>query len=149
MAGMRLLATHGKIAFSTSTLTVLQVTAPTNQRLKLKGWGISFDGVSNTGAPIQVQLFRGTSAGTFTSLTPVKKDKSQAETIQSTAGYLATGEPSVGDILEEQLVHPQAGYANYFPFGNDIDVPGAGQIDIRLVSPGAGANCSPFLDYEE
>jgi hypothetical protein len=51
--------------------TVVQAVAPTNQRVKLLGWGVAFDGVLTTGKPVAIRLLRQTTAGTMSALTPV------------------------------------------------------------------------------
>ena len=42
------------------------LTAPTNQRVKLKAYGFFFDGTSNSATPVQIQLARPTTPGTLT-----------------------------------------------------------------------------------
>lgn len=130
-----------------SAKTVLQVKAPANQRIKVKGWGIFFDGQTVTGAPIIVKLVRQSSTGSMTALTPVKRGVA-AETIQATAQHSATAEPTAGDILDVLEIHPQSGYEVHFQKGNEIIIPGGGYLGIQVVAA-EEINCVPKLFCEE
>lgn len=149
MADLSLEAVSPKVAFSTSTITLLQIVAPTNQRLKIREWSVSFDGTSNTAAPIKVEVVRQTTAGTMSALTLVKNDASQSETIQSSAQHTASAEPTTTDVMKSELVHPQQGFCWQAPFGGEIKVKGGERIGIRLVTPGAGANAEARFTFEE
>lgn len=140
MAGVLVSAVSPLISFSTSTVTLIQVVAPTNQRLVISEISVSFDGVSNTAKPIQVDVLRQSTAGTMSSLTPVKVNSSDSETLQTTAQHTATAEPTAGNILMTENVHPQTGYTWQAPFGKELIVPGGGRLGVRLVTPGAGAD---------
>ena len=63
MAGILAVAQTGEISTGTSQKTLLQIVAATNHRVLVKEWSISFKGVSNTAAPIEVELLRQTDAG--------------------------------------------------------------------------------------
>jgi hypothetical protein len=148
MAGILCVAQTSEVALAAATVkTVLQVVAPANQRLKIKEWGVSFDGVSVTGEPVQVELLRQTTAGTMTALTPVKL-VAGSETVQATAQHTATAEPTAGDILDSQEVHPQGGYGKIFPFNQEIEVPGGGRLGIRCTAP-AIVNVRAKIVFEE
>lgn len=148
MADLVCIASTAEVALSAATArTVVQVTAPANQRLKILGWGVFFDGVSGTGEPVQVRLLRQTSAGTMTSLTP-RKLNSHGETVQSTAQHSATVEPSAGDDLDIVEVHPQSGYEKMFPADFCPRVPGGGRAGIECTAP-ANVNVRAKIIFEE
>ncbi|MGV1048219.1 MAG: hypothetical protein ACOYD4_06820 [Solirubrobacterales bacterium] len=148
MAGINAVAQTAEVALSAATVkTVMQVIAPTNQRLKLTEWSVSFDGISPTAEPVQVELLRQTTAGTVTGLTPVKRSAG-SETLQATASHTATAEPTAGDVLEAIEVHPQGGYAKVFPLGREIEVPGGTRIGIRCTAP-ATVNVRAVMAWEE
>lgn len=140
MAGVRLTCQSPKITFSTSTITLLQIKAAANQRVVVSEVSVSFDGTSNTAAPIQVDLLRQSTAGTMTSLTPAKVNSSDSETVQTTAQHTATVEPTASTLLMTEQVHPQTGFLWQARFGEEIIVPGGGYLGVRLVTPGAGAD---------
>ena len=131
MAGLGVKATTGAVALAAATAkTVLQIVAPANQRLKLKRWGVYFDGASATAAPVLVTLNVQTSAGTMSALTPAKWNSDDAETIQSTAQHTATAEPTTGAALEKKDVHPQQGYEIIYPLGDEVPIPGGTRVGI-------------------
>lgn len=135
MAGLRFIAQTGEVALSAATAkTVLQIVAASNHRVRIKRWGVFFDGVSTTAEPVQVRLLRQTSAGTMSSLTPTKLG-TESETLQTTAQHTATVEPSAGDTLDIAEVHPQTGYEVIFPAGEEIDVAGSGRVGIECTAP--------------
>lgn len=137
------------ITFSTATVTLLQVVAAAQQRLKIHEASVSFQGTSNTATPIQVDILRQTSAGTMSALTPKLWDKDMQETIQSTAQSNATAEPSAGDLLASECVHPQTGFYWQAPFGKELKVQGGGRVGMRLVTPAAGSTCVARFLCEE
>jgi hypothetical protein len=149
MAGNMLEVTTPQITFSTSTVTLAQILAGANVRLKVVGVTVTFQGISNTGVPINVQIVRQTTAGTTTgSATVVKKESAFAETPLCTGTYLATAEPTTTDVLESEAVHPQAGVF-WDLKDRPIPVPGGGRLGVRLVSPAAGSTCYVKIDVEE
>ncbi len=127
--------------------TVIQLVAPANHLLKLKGWSISFDGVVVTAEPIIVELYRQTSAGTSSALTPLKVNDSLAETLQATARDKFTAEPTLGDLMDVFEVHPQQGWKEV-----DADylymIAGGARLGIRATAP-AAVNCKSWMKYEE
>lgn len=139
--------TEGEIALVAATAkTVLQVVAPTNQRLALKSFSVTFDGVSATGEPVQVDLVRQTSAGTMTSATPVREGVG-SETLQTTAQKNASAEPTTTDVLRRYEVHPQGGYERVF--GDDeLLIAGGGRLGLRCTAP-ANVNCVGHMTVEE
>lgn len=127
--------------------TVVQVLAPTNHRVKITGWGVFFDGISGTAAPVQVRILRQTSAGTMTTGTPVKTAP-RAESLLTTGFTNATVEPTFSDVLDIVMVHPQQGYEIKFAQGQEIIVGGAERVGIEITAP-AIVNARAKLLFEE
>lgn len=149
MAGVLLTASTAEVALSAATAkTILQVVAASNHRVKVLGWGVYFDGVSPTEAPVVVDLQRQTSAGTMTSLTPTKNNDSDDETLQTTAQHTATSEPSSGDSLKKIEVHPQTGYEWIAPFGQEVIIKGGGRLGIKCTAP-AACNAIGYMLLDE
>lgn len=152
MAGLGLVAkTPSPTACSAgSAKTILQVAAPTNQALIFRGFSATFDGATNTATPGLVEVCRQSTAGTSTgSVTPVKSPNSEpAETIQSTSSYGMTVEPTTGDIVWSEHVHPQWGKRFDWAPDKPIRIPGGSRIAIRCNFP-AAVNCQAEIDYEE
>src|SRR5439155_3379962 len=96
-------------------------------------------GISNTATPILVQVMRQPTAGTMSSLTPVKDPDDTDETLQTTAQHTATAEPTASDVLFREEVHPQTGYTWQAPFGRQIKIGGGDRLGIEVL---AGADVS-------
>jgi hypothetical protein len=152
MAGLLVGVQCPESAFSTSTKTMLVIKAPTNQRLKVKEWSISFIGTSNTAQPIRVEVYNiatGGSLGTGTGAVINKVNPSDQETPQTTGNYACSAEPSgTMNIIFTEEVHPQQGYTWQAPYGNEIGVQGGTWFGIR-VTAAAGTSCAVRLIVEE
>lgn len=149
MAAFLGIAQTAEVALAAATAkTVVQITAPSNHRVKVVGWGVFFDGTSATAEPVQVTLSRQSSAGTMTSLTPVPLDDSLAETLQVTAQHTATAEPTTGATVGAIECHPQGGYEKIFPFSQEPICGGGDRIGIVCTAP-AVVNVRAFITFEE
>lgn len=149
MAALLGTAVTAEVALTAATSrTALQLVAAANHAVRVLGFSATFDGVSPTGEPVLVELVRQTTAGTMSSLTPVKKDPGRDETLQTTAQHTATAEPTTTDVLDRKEVHPQSGYEKLFPLGQEIIVPGGGRVGLRFTAPDA-VNVVAQLDFEE
>ncbi|RLF30319.1 MAG: hypothetical protein DRN14_00250 [Thermoplasmata archaeon] len=148
MAGILAVAQTAEVATGTSKKTLLQLVAAANHRVKVKEISISFDGTSNTAAPILVEVLKQTDAGTMSSLTPVKIDEDGDETLQTTAQHTATAEPSSGNVNMREQVHPQGGYTWQAPFGGELVINGGDRLGIA-VTAGADVNAVARMIFEE
>jgi hypothetical protein len=117
-------ATHDLVEVATSAAlkTVLQVATPSTTNIRIVAWGISFDGIVATNPAGRVQLVDVDVAATVTALTPEEwgnADSPASLCVSGTAatGYNATAEGTIGasTILDGQNIHPQTGYAVWFP----------------------------------
>lgn len=148
MAALNCVAQTAEVALAAATAkTVLQLVAAANQRIRVLGWGIFFDGVSATAAPAEVRTLRQSTAGTMSALSPVLMHPAD-ETIQTTAQHTATVEPTAGDVLDVIECHPQGGYEKWFPPGYEIIVPGGGRLGLEVTAP-AIVNCRVKFFFEE
>jgi len=152
MAGLRFSLTIAPTATGTSKQTMVQLLAPTNQRVKVKGWSFSFDGTSNTAVPITCTVEKQTTAGggSPTSLTPVKLDPDWHETIQSTAiqNQNNSTQPTLGAIERQQKVHPQGAWEELLPAGEEILVPGGTRLGFTCTAA-SGVNAIVEVICEE
>ncbi len=151
MAGIIALAQTSEVALTAATAkTVLQLLAPTNQRVKILGWGVFFDGVNTAAEPVQVRVIRQTSAGTMTAsagyaVSPV------VETVQTVVSVAASVEPAsstpsgIADVVE---CHPQQGYEVKLPMGQELILAGGGRIGIECTAP-AAVNVRAKFFFEE
>lgn len=139
MAGVGFVSSIAETATGTSALTLLQIVAAAQQRVKIKEISISFKGTSNTAAPILVQIQKQTSAGTASAGTVSKFVSSDSETLQTTAQITFTAEPTSTTVFIEEEVHPQTGYTWQAPFGGELIIPGGSRLGITVT---AGATVS-------
>lgn len=128
--------------------TVVQIVAPANHRVKVLAWGVYFDGVAPTAAPVQVTLSRQSTAGTSSALTNVKWDDSIAETLQTTALQDFSVEPTTGAAIASVEVHPQGSYECVYPLGGEPICGGGDRIGIVCTAP-AIVNVRAFIRFEE
>jgi len=143
MAGLFARATTAQVATGTSAKTILQLVAASNHRIVVPRITVSFEGVTATDAPIQVVVMRQSTAGTMSALTPSKYNDSDDETLQTTAQHTASAEPTSGDILETQLIHPQ-GRGVFGPF----TVKGGGRLGV-VVTASVSVDCVVSAQIEE
>lgn len=149
MAGLIGVAQTAEIATGTSKKTLLQIIAAANHRVKIKEISISFDGTSNTAAPILVQVLRQTDTpSSMTSLTPEKFNESDQETLQTTAYHTATSEPTGTSAVLRENVHPQGGYTWQPGFGSELIIEGGNILGIA-VTAGADVNAVVRVVFEE
>jgi hypothetical protein len=149
MAGVRARAVTGAVSLSAGVAkTVLQLRAPANQRLLVNEIQVAFTGVDPTDAPVLVEYGYCSADGTFTSLTPVKFNRADNETLQATAHHTATVEPTTVTPIAGTLVHPQAGLRLLLSKENALPVVGGEGFCVRLTAPDA-VSARTMIGYEE
>lgn len=141
---------------SSATKTLLQLAAPTNQRLAVTAVYLGLDGTSTTDGPMQVQLLLQTDAGTGgVATTEFQMDGTTAPTIQTTAlhGPWATTEPAAGTILGSWFVHPTSTWERlYLPSLLELVVGAGIRIGVRAITPASAwttVNCLGSIYWEE
>ena len=137
MADLILNIPTGEVSLSAATAkTVFSMTAPANQRLKLKGVELFFKGVSATDTPVKCELsLVTTDGGTATTATPAKNDNDMAETAQGVYKTNYSLEPSAyGANLRTWEVHPQTGLVLYFPTHDEPRLKGGTEMALRLTA---------------
>jgi len=145
MSGLVCAVSIENVALSaTVAKTVLQLRAVADHRVKLLKWGVFFQGTSPSAEPVDVKLVRQSTSGTMTTVNAVALQMAGSETIQTTAGYTATVEPTETNILDVKAVHPQSGYECIFPLGQEIYVPGGGFLGIKCTAPATAVVSAVF-----
>jgi hypothetical protein len=150
MSGVRFVAQTDEIATGTSKKTLLQLVPAANHRVLVKEWSISFTGITNTDAPIQVEIARQSDAGTASALTLVKQNADDGETLESSAQHTATAEPTETNVIMRENVHPQGGYTWQAPFGQELVLTGDATDRLAIVVTAAvGVNAVARFVAEE
>lgn len=134
-------------AAATERCAVL-ITAPANQRLRLRRVVIKTNGTSGTDAAVDVVIRRCSSAGTMTGATPRRLQAGFDETPQATASVNATANPTTGDTVFRAGFHPQATFDERIAPNEPIDVEGGGRLGVFITSA-AALTFAGCLIYEE
>ena len=150
MAGLRFRQVPAGITTGTAIKTMLQLLAATNQAVKIGELSMSFNGTSNTNAPIYVEAVKQTGAGVFTNTTVlVKEDAGRGETIQTVGKDTATTEPTdAGAVTMAEYVHPQTGFLYQAQWGAEQFIVGAGRLGFRQTAANSVTAGSRFVGEE-
>jgi hypothetical protein len=127
--------------------TVGQLRAPTNQRVRVYGFGLHFDAAA-AGQPVTIRLLRQTTNGTMTTATLQKTDEGISTTIQSTAGTNATVEPTAGPVLGTFTCYPQGGLPVQFNFDDEVIIGSGNRLGLEVTAP-ATVNVMGWMSGEE
>ena len=128
--------------------TLIQLKAPTNQRMVIREIGVSFAGTTNTDAPALVRLMRQTTAGTSSTGTPAVIDDDLTETLQTVANITYTVEPTYGAVLASWYVHQQTGIIVPLSTIRPIVIKGGGRVGL-VVTAGATVSASAYIEADE
>lgn len=138
-------------------LTVLEIVAPSNQRLKVLAYGFYFDGTNNSAVPVQALIARPAPSGTYTAIAPVPVEAECSETFQATYNYKNTGtEPTYtppssgnsGNVLKTFTIHPQLGYEYLAPLGQEDIIKGGSTWAVQFTAQ-AGVDVRGYVKVEE
>lgn len=144
MAAFPCSASAAGVASTTSAKTVLQLVAPTNQRLRVTRLLLGLHGTSATAEPVLVELVRQSTAGTSTAVTPVARNALGTETVQATAVKDCAAEPTTVGVVYRTSLHPQASLE--LPL--DLVVAGGTRLGLRLTAA-ATVNADATFEFEE
>ncbi len=145
-----------EVATSAALKTVLQLATPSTTDIRIIGWGISFDGIVVTNPAGIVQLIEVDVAATsLTALTPEKWGSDQAQNSLCVGGTSATGYNAGAEgtitgsrLIDPQNVHPQTGYALWYPHHARPRVGPSQFLRIRTTFS-VDINCIPWIVWEE
>jgi hypothetical protein len=128
----------------TGALTLMQIVAPTNQKVVIDRIMISGQSNLNTDTPVALEILEQTTAGTATNTTvaPVKANVLDTETVQTNTQNTFTVEPTAGLSHFARNIHPQGSYDFNFPPGREIVLGGGKKLAIR--QPVAAVQASKF-----
>jgi hypothetical protein len=160
MAGVYCAVTTGAVALTGGAAqTVVQIAAPTNQRVRITEYEMSFDGTNSANTPGQIRVMRQT-GGTFsTTLTTgaagaagiakLNDLYSVAETIQTVAKTAASVEPTYGEVVR-WITFPVFGGTVVVPCppGQEDYIPGGSKLGITVTAP-QSVNVYTTVRFEE
>ena len=166
MACLKFITQNEYQALSAATaLSLIEVIAPANQRVKILGWGIGFNATNTTilatpadtltKAPAEVELLIGSSSsGTFTHTLSTTMSAEGSITIigdidgtvQSSCKTTSTVEPTFGGCVDVTTVNPTGSHTAYFD--EPVILNGGEYICVVATSP-SGVSARAKLICEE
>ena len=150
MAALQFYNNVPSLSLSAATATtVVGVSAPTNQRVKILGYGFYFDGTLNSATPVAITVGAFTGGTGLTSATPVKVEPELTETVQSKNIQWKTGQTEgTYTAYKTFTVHPQLGYEYLAPLGQEDMVAGGTQWGVQVNAP-ATVDIRGYVKCEE
>ncbi|MEV6159425.1 hypothetical protein AB0L53_54745 [Nonomuraea sp. NPDC052129] len=121
------------VSSGTSLLTVLQLTAGA-QRLGLYGIAVSFKGASSTAVPPLVRIARTTTSGTSSATPTIVSVDGSGVTSTATSAATFTVEPTLSDILWAREIHPQTGWAEWIPLGDEFVIAASTRVAVSVLA---------------
>lgn len=152
MAGLIGYATWGSANINANTLTVMQIVAPTNQRVRVLGYEYGFDGTNSANAPGTLVVERQT-GGTFTNSAVAPKKVNEpggvSETLQTSTKNTMTVAPTSGDVIHTFPIPVFGGLVLYpLPPGQEDMIPGGSILGLK-VTTSAQVNFIGGVRFEE
>lgn len=153
MADLRVQVSSGEIAAGASAKTFIALTAPSNQRLKIKSVEVFGKGTSNTDPPAKIELvtFASKSGGTDAATNVTSKlDGDFGETVQTTVNGPYTAEPTytTAVVVRTWECHPQVGLVYQFLDGDEIKIKGGTGLALRITQAGSDTFAA-VITFEE
>lgn len=154
-------AAQAVVTTGTSIKTLLQVKASATNPVKVKEWGISFDGFA-AATPIKCELLETDVAATVTASAAADITKLDSQALNggdpttnlipvgtTSTGYTASGEGSITAVrmFDVQLIAPTNQYVKQYPLGQEpvIQISKFGRI---RVTAGAAVNAYCYMIIE-
>jgi len=136
---------------ATTAKTILQLVTPATRLAMIRTLEIGFASVTATDAPVLIQLFIQTTAGTMSALTPVAIDQTIPASLCTGCQKTATAEPTTTTELWSQQVTPVGGTAVFvFPKDEQIKMAVSTKVGLVCTSPATQtANVRAVLTFEE
>lgn len=149
------------VTTGTSIKTLLQVKPSATNPIKVKEWGISFDG-SAAATPIKCELLETDVAATVTAAAAADINKFDSQAIAAgdvttnlipvgttSTGYTSTGEGSITSVREfdVQFIAPTNQYVFQFPLGLEPMIQVSKFLRVR-VTAGAAVNAYCYVLVE-
>jgi hypothetical protein len=136
---------------SSSMKTVLKIISPSSNPIKIKEWGVFFDGVSVTAEPVNVALcIYSTDETQWTTVASVPVQRSGPPIVSKCIVQALAGSSSHGSsgVLASLQIHPQSGYQEKFAFGDEIVIAGSKAVAIQCTAA-TTVNVKAQIVYEE
>lgn len=146
------------VTTGTAVKTMLQIATPSTRPIRVRAWGISFNG-SAAATPIKCELIDTNVAATVTAhvaagVQPYDVEAGSVASLMtlgtSATGYTATAEGSITStrIGDQQYVSPTGGYMYEWSLGKEFSVAVSRFLRVRVHAP-AAVDCVTWIRWEE
>jgi hypothetical protein len=146
-----------EIGTTAALATLIQVATPSTTAIKVVAWGISLDGIDPVAAPGIVQLIDcDVGMSSAASLTPTKWGHTGQASLcvggtgatASHDGAVTEGTITASQVIDDQELHDQTGYACWFPFDARPLVAVSRFLRLRITIASA-VNSLPWIIWDE
>lgn len=149
---MQTTAAFGTVSTSTGTKTLLQVATPAGQGIRVRSWGISFDG-SAAAAAIKCELIDSNITGGTPTTATIQQYDAEAVAGGGTSVCTASTVASEGTITatrnaDLQYVPPSGGYYREWALGKEFQVAASRFLRVRINAQ-AAVNVVTYVVWEE
>ena len=146
--------TFTKSTDESTTKTILQVTAPTSQKVKILRYGVFFNEETGDATPAQPLLVKvGKSATGSGSSVTLYSIKPTTVTARSSSLKALASAATLTSILDQQYVNAQTGYEVIFPLGQEIELDPSETISVNVTAgttlSTGNLNCIAKIWFEE
>lgn len=154
MAARYQVDTNGDIALVAATAkTIMNVINAANSLIRLIEFSVSFDGVTASAEPVEVELGLSTQAGAGSGSTShtILQTGGPLRTVQATAQRdYATTEPTVITILKRWRVRADGGLlVVQFPLGREPEQTATADGLLLRLTAAAAVNVYGYMEFEE
>lgn len=139
------------VLVASTVRTQVMVIAGAAKRLKVKEWGISFNDTDASHAPILVELYRATTAGTNAAAVVAVNDPGEDAMVATGFQTFSGTEPTGTEAFFTGYVTPAGGlFVMQYPLGDEPKLAVSTRVAIR-VTPGASTTCNAvgYIKFEE
>lgn len=130
--------------------TLWQLLAPSDAEARLIEFGVSFDGVTASNAPVDVDLLRQSTAGTSSAATEIEW-RTSGLAARVVATTIFTAEPTAADILASWQLTPNGGLlVVQYPLGREPVISASERLAVRATTAsGVTPNATAYAVWEE
>ena len=150
------MAKHRRVFKQNFTLSVgdnypLGISVPADTEIEIVQWGVSFKGTDASATPCDVELLRATGGTSAASPPTPSRLNKRLEAPVVTIEHEYSANPTDGDLLAIQNIHPQGGgYEEQRPFGAGYEIGGTAiEKAVVKINAGAAVDCDVFIEWVE
>jgi len=129
--------------------TIMQLITSASVPIKIKEFGVSFNGTSNTATPIDFEVLLQTSAGTSSGGTVSKIDSLSGSLATTNLITFSGTEPTSSTLFHRFFIHPQTGFVYVAQPGAELKIAVSSRVGFKLATAPASVNVNFYVIWEE